>query len=171
MFNHAAKITRDFFALFTQAKSFRDNRIIGNRFLNRLGLHVFRSVIAHIVIRLRQLWVYFLVGKIFEKNDKKHFFEYGYIIKYEALSDKETLSIQKEFDEQQPRMSREFQGDTLTKLRLLSDKDLEVLPATKAFSENRNILALLQFCSGFFLRPWLYFLAVSYTHLTLPTRG
>ncbi len=44
------------FALFTGAKSFRDNPVIGNPLLNKLGLHVIRILMSHGVMNLR-MWM------------------------------------------------------------------------------------------------------------------
>ena len=61
MLNSCKRWIGHFFALFTQAKSFRDNPLIGNRLLNRMGLHVIRIVIAHGFFWLRQQLLFYLV--------------------------------------------------------------------------------------------------------------
>lgn len=159
---------RDFLALFTQAKSFSDNVFIGNKILNRLGLHVFRVIVAHIIIRCRQYWVYFylrtssiLSRKIsISPEDKTSYFQQGYIIKHDVLSAQELQKIRGEFEHSLEGMNHEFQGDTCTTSLLLTESDIPSTQATHDFLFNQKVMPLLQFCSGFFLKPWLYFLQI-----------
>jgi hypothetical protein len=65
-----------FLALFTGAKSFRDNPLLGSRRLNRAGLHVFRLRAAHALARWRRARLAHLVpGELREQFDRDGFIE------------------------------------------------------------------------------------------------
>ena len=162
--NHIAKTTKktlhDFLALFTQAKSFKDNIFIGNQFLNRLGLHVVRVIIAHLIIRFRQYWVYLCLKPHISAEDRRSYFKNGYIIKHDILSTQELALTREEFERSVKNMGKEFQGDTCTTSLLLTEQNSANIPLAWSFLADKKVLALLQFCSGFFLKPWLYFLQI-----------
>lgn len=48
------KLPLQILALGTQDKSFESNPVIGNRWLNRMGLHVLRVVLAHGAMQVRR---------------------------------------------------------------------------------------------------------------------
>ena len=61
--------------IFTTAKSFEANPVLGNRILNRLGLHVGRVVLAHAMTYWRRLWV----SRRLSSDLRRQFREAGYI--------------------------------------------------------------------------------------------
>ena len=70
-----------FVELFTWAKSFRQNPIIGSYWLNRCGLHVARVVIAHALFRFRLL----LLAPLVPAADRQEFLRNGFILKRDFL--------------------------------------------------------------------------------------
>ena len=85
-------------ALFTDAKSFRDNPVIGNALLNRLGLHVLRVVIGHGVLRFRWL----LLSPWVAKEDRRSFYRQGYIVKENFLTPQQLAELRAFFAAQLP---------------------------------------------------------------------
>ncbi len=143
-------------ALLTEAKSFRDNPIIGSRVLNRLGLHVIRVVIGHGVLRFRWL----LLSPWIDREDRKSFYQQGYIVKENILGEKDLAAVKEIFQENLPRFRQMRQGDTITHLLLLSPQQLCSTPELRTLIDNRIYLRLQRFVSGFFLLPWLHFLRI-----------
>ena len=80
------------FELFTSAKSFRNNPIIGSYWLNRMGLHVVRLVVAHLIMSLR-MW---MLSHSISAEDKKSFMRDGYLAKENFLSEVDHASVLKE---------------------------------------------------------------------------
>ena len=62
--------------IFTGAKSFKANPIIGSRRLNRLGLHVFRVVLAAGVARIR----YLCLSPFASREHRKAFLRDGFLV-------------------------------------------------------------------------------------------
>ena len=155
---------RYFFALFTQAKSFKDNPIIGNPLLNRCGLHILRILIAHGIIRFRQLLLFFLVPR----KDRQQYFTQGYIIKENFLDQETFWQLKKEFDSATPQLQAHTQGDTTTLSSLLHESG-DIGPTTRKLMRNANYLNLLRFCYGMFLSPWVYYLRVH--HQAIDTKS
>ena len=62
--------------VFTGAKSFRDNPILGSTVLNRLGLHVFRLVAAAGIAKFR----YFSLSGLMSKEERQSYNENGYLL-------------------------------------------------------------------------------------------
>lgn len=149
-----------FLALFTQAKAFCDNPIIGNRWLNRMGLHVMRVIVAHAVIRFRQIIVALMLGDKISRQDKQHYLKYGFIIKYDVLESTTFEGLRKEFSQHINSCADEQQGNTQVRSLLLTQHTIASAPYTDQATKNASLTTLLQFASGYFLRPWFYFLRI-----------
>jgi len=74
--NSLLNYPRWFLEIFTEAKSFEANPIIGSYALNRLGLHVFRLVLAHSLTGIRR----FILGWRVPARYRKEFREKGFLI-------------------------------------------------------------------------------------------
>src|SRR5690554_4368670 len=81
-----------FVELFTWAKSFRQNPIIGSYWLNRCGLHVVRVVLAHLLFRFRLL----LLAPLVPADDRRAFLRDGYILKRDFLAPDEFARLKAE---------------------------------------------------------------------------
>ena len=79
------------FEMITSAKSFKDNPIIGSPILNRLGLHVVRLVISHGAMRAR-MW---MLALPVSAQDRKSYFDNGFIVKENFLSDADFAAVRK----------------------------------------------------------------------------
>ena len=141
-----------FLQIFGMSKSFRDNPILGNRFLNRCGLHAARLVAAHAVTRLR-LWT---LAPLVEKQYRDEFRRNGYVL-IENFLDDETFSALNEQVRQARCEVREcIQGDTLTHRILLDDEALGEMPACRTLIENPRYERLLKYCGSRLKRPLYY---------------
>lgn len=74
-------LIRDFLLIFTQSKSFIDNKVIGSPTLNILGLHVARIVMTHFIARLK----WFFLRKLIPKEKRDFFHKNGFLIIEDVL--------------------------------------------------------------------------------------
>lgn len=130
--------------LFTGAKSFQDNPVIGSPLLNKLGLHVTRIVISHAVMNLR-MW---MLGTGVSKQDRKHYRQYGYIMKENYLPEADFKAIEQEIRGWSGKARTFQQGDTQTQRTLLDPETLEYLPHTAKLFNNRDFQRLLQYTNA-----------------------
>ena len=139
--------------LMTSAKSFKDNPIIGSNILNRCGLHVIRLLLSHFIMRIRMLA---LSGGI-SANDRRQFFQQGYLVKENYLSVDEFISLEKESHAFDGEIREARQGDTLTHRAVLSPEVLSRYPVMHRILFSNTFQRLARFTSGH-LRDPLYYL-------------
>ncbi len=130
--------------IFTQAKSFRKNPILGSARLNRGGLHVFRMILAHAVMRFRML----LLARGIDKAHRQSYFENGYVLIPDFLPAQEYHALKKEILSADAEVRECTQGDTLTHRIMLDDQSLPSLPGCEEFMRHGYLQKLLKFCSG-----------------------
>jgi hypothetical protein len=150
--NNFIKIPLWIFELFTTTKSFSDNPIIGSPVLNKMGLHVIRLLVSHTIMRAR-MWM--LVLPI-PANNRKSFFENGYIAIENFLSDAEFASLEKEARAFKGEIREARQGDTLTHRGVLSPDVLQQHPALQKVLDSKKLSSLARFSSGHFRAPLYY---------------
>lgn len=170
MLNSCLRWITDFFALFTQAKSFKDNAIIGNSLLNRLGLHILRLIIAHSFFYLRQQSLFFLISR----DERQQLRQQGFLLIPNALDQQSFTALSTAFDQvitndmsdlQLPNKAAiSRQGDTVSHAQLLVP-ELQQLTGITAILNSPAILNRLRYASGTLLSPWFYFLRIKNTRL------
>ena len=138
--------------LFTQAKSFRSNPIIGSLILNRCGLHVARIIVAQAIMRLR----FTLLGFGIDKEQKQSFYRDGYIVLENALPLEQFEQIKKEVSSVSAEVRECQQGDTLTHRILIDEQTSSELPACQSMLASKAYLSLHKFASGKNSRPVSY---------------
>ena len=100
-----------FLALFTGAKSFADNRILGSRRLNRAGLHVWRLKAAHALTRHRRARLARRIpGHLREQFDRD-----GFIVVNDVLPPAGFRRIQRVMLETEFECRAQQQGDTIAR--------------------------------------------------------
>ena len=136
----------DALALFTQAKSFEDNAFIGNRLLNRLGLHVLRVVLAHTAMAIRRT----LMAWKLPPEDRKAFARDGFLIKPNFLEHSQFLNLGQDVikiaTDEAPQDS--VQGDTLTRQYPITDQRLARYPNLHTAMQNPQYQSLLGYVAG-----------------------
>ena len=138
--------------IFTTAKSFQGNPIIGSPILNQLGLHVFRLLVSHSVMRARML----LLSPMISAEDRKSYFENGYNVKEDFLTEEEFQALEyaaRSFDGE---IREARQGNTLTHRAVLSPEALEGRQVLEGVLSNKSLNKLTQFASGHFRKPLYY---------------
>jgi len=138
--------------LFTQAKSFRNNPIIGSLILNRCGLHVARIILAQGIMRLR----FELMGFGIEKELKQSFYRDGFMVIRDALPAEQFNSIKSEVASIDAEVRECQQGDTLTHRILIDEQSSTELPHCSQMLESDRYLALHKFAAGKNNRPVSY---------------
>lgn len=134
-----------FLALFSEAKSFQGNPIIGNACLNRLGLHVIRVKFANRCARFRRLFL---------KNDltKQKQLEYqrnGFIVDSNFLDPHEFHAFKKEVFESTWLLREMRQGNTVTRRVFLNEVSLiDNYPKLYAFVRNAELLSRIRYVAG-----------------------
>jgi len=140
--------------VFSQSKSFTANPILGNRLLNRLGLHVGRIIVARAARAVRLT----LIAPFVEKELRKAYWRDGFILVENFLPDDKFDALCN--DVQQNARSLEvrecIQGDTLTHRILLDEEAAGQMPGVSNLIENRRYLGLLAFVAASWKRPLFY---------------
>lgn len=97
--------------LFTGAKSFADNRILGSPRLNRAGLHVARLRAAHALARYRRA----RLGKRIPVSLRERFDRDGFMVVHDLLPDAEFRRVQQLVLGTELECRAQQQGDTVTR--------------------------------------------------------
>jgi len=138
------KLPRHFIELFTWEKSFKKNPLIGNPWLNRLGLHVARVLISHLLFSFRL----FLLAPLANAQQRRFFRRYGYLKLENFLPEETFVRLKDEIHRYQGEIREETEGSTLTQRLYLTQEVLAGLPECAAFSRDRKLLGLLRYASS-----------------------
>lgn len=132
-------------SLLTGAKSFADNPIIGNSYLNKMGLHVCRVQLANQLSRFRR---FFLKRQLSEVKQNEYLLN-GYTLDTNFLGNDEFQLIKQEvFDSVWP-LREMRQGGTATRRVFLDESELvSKFPKLASFITNPELLARLRFVAG-----------------------
>ncbi|MEO8278565.1 MAG: phytanoyl-CoA dioxygenase family protein [Ideonella sp.] len=138
--------------LFTSAKSFRDNPLLGSHLLNRLGLHRWRLQAAHGLTRRRRA----RLARLISDADRQAFERDGFVVHRDLLP----AAV---FDDLRARLlphhapAREMlQGDTITRRIAIDRAMLRELPELRALIDEPRWAGLTRYVAGFGRAPWLY---------------
>ncbi len=145
--------------LFTGAKSFRDNPLIGSKRLNRLGLYRFRARLAHWLAERRRA----RMARRLSAEYCEQFARQGYVVVPDLLPKAEFESL-RDAILSRPSPAREMiQGDAITR-RIAIDTDmLRDIPALRALLRQPRWASLMRYVSGFDIEP-LYYVQTILTH-------
>jgi hypothetical protein len=127
--------------IFTTAKSFESNPILGSHLLNRLGLHVFRLTLTHAMTGWRRLFVMWLVPC----DERRKFREQGYIVIPNFLAAEEFQRVREEALDFSGELRRMVQGDTHTYQGLLDYETTRGMPACEAALSKSRLLNLMMY--------------------------
>lgn len=141
-----------FAQLFTGAKSFADNPLIGSRRLNALGLHTTRVRLAHAATAWRRAKLASLV----DPADRAVFDRDGVVEIRDFLPKPVFSSLQEQVLTYRGPAREMTQGDTITRRLALDPAARCAIPAFEAFSRNPRWRALARYIAGFDIEPLLY---------------
>ncbi|PCI62085.1 MAG: phytanoyl-CoA dioxygenase [Kordiimonadales bacterium] len=132
------------FALGTQAKSFRDNPILGSRTLNRLGLHAGRVLLADISARIR--WM--MLSPLMPKDLRLKYRRDGFVLIENFLSLPDVQKIRDEIKTYSGPVRQMSQGDTATQRIMLDTAASTHLPVTSEAAHSKKLRNYLAYCGA-----------------------
>jgi hypothetical protein len=138
--------------LFSSAKSFRDNPVIGSPWLNRAGLHRTRVRLAHAITARRRSRLSALVSA----QERADFDRDGFVL----LSDLLPAPVFEQLRSRvlaQPGATREMlQGDTITRRIAVDRQTLLDIPELELLLGHPSWAGLTRYVAGFGRAPWVY---------------
>jgi hypothetical protein len=143
-------------ALFTGAKSFVDNPILGSRRLNRLGLHAWRVRLAHDMAHLRRT----KLSKSVDPEFRSQFDESGFVMVKDWLPASTFNNLRTALFDLETSCRAHQQGDTVTVRVPLSRKLFRQVPALRTILEERRWRALMSYVASSGVRPLYYLQAI-----------
>lgn len=141
-----------FIEIFTTAKSFAANPIIGSRTLNRLGLHIARVSLSHAMTR----WRWLFMGWMLPAGLKRQYRSQGYVKVENFLSPEEFIKVREEIVHFKGDLRRMTQGDTHTFQGLLDDVTVARMPATRRLLQNSRFRRIMMYGGSAFKLPMLF---------------
>lgn len=139
-------------SVLTQAKSFKDNPVIGSRLLNRLGLHIKRVVLARLSTGLR--WM--ILAPLMPRALRREYHKNGFVIVEDFLAPREVSAIRADISAHTGDTRQMTQGDTATQRFLLDDATLAAAPHLHAIARNQKLRRYLHYTGAKIAAPLLY---------------
>lgn len=130
--------------VFTWDKSFKKNPIIGNRLLNRLGLHIARMAISHLFFNFRL----HLLAPLANAEQRRDFRRHGYLKIENFLPAERFAQLKAEIEQFDGEIREETEGSTITQRLYLTESALADLPQCKTFCTDSKLLNLLRYTSS-----------------------
>ena len=145
--------------LFTGAKSFVDNPIIGSKQLNRLGLYTTRIRIAHWLAAHRRK----RLRKKMNARDREQLAEQGYVLVPDFLPAGEFSALRDAILSRAADAREMVQGDAITR-RIAIDADMmRDIPALRTLIRAPRWAALMRYVASFNIEP-LYYIQTILSH-------
>ena len=138
--------------LATDAKSFRDNPLIGSRRLNAWGLHVKRVALADRMAAWRRR----RIERLVEREHREAFARDGFL-KIENFLDADAFTALRDQVMSYPGAAREMvQGDTITRRYALNPETLQALPAARTLVRDPRWQGLIRYVGSYDTEPLVY---------------
>lgn len=132
------------FELLTGGKSFKDNPLIGNYWLNRLGLHVLRYLLAHACARLRRAQLTHSIPADLRTQFRRD----GYLLIENFLPQDLFKQLKADCSSGNGQCRQLTQADTLTQRYLLDEITAQTKPVTQQFLQLPRLRALLSYTAA-----------------------
>lgn len=139
-------------ALATDAKSFRDNPLIGSRRLNGWGLHMNRVRLADRMAAWRRRRLEHLITP--EQRDE--FDSNGFVLVRDFLSADAFATLRDQVMNRAAPAREMVQGDTITRRYALDPAALRAMPAAKALLADPRWQGLIRYVGSFDTEPLAY---------------
>lgn len=139
-------------ALLSKDKSFRSNPVLGNRLLNRLGLHLIRVVLAYAVTHFR----WWILAPLAPPDERRRFQRDGFLVIPDFLPQQQFEAFAREAANYREQAWEMTQGDTLTQLVLLDEKTLADMPATEAVVRLPRFRRLIRYTGSYRTMPRVF---------------
>lgn len=138
--------------IFTGAKSFCDNRILGDERLNRRGLHVWRVKLANRLAERRRAQLAAGIAP----EDREAFARDGFILKRNFLPEEQFRALVAEVEGAEAPAREMKQGDAVTRRIALDPDNLRKLPACEAAVNGAAFQNLVRYVSTYDAEPIVY---------------
>lgn len=138
--------------LFTSAKSFSANPLLGNRLLNRMGLHVFRVVLAAGISRFR----FFCLQGLVCRQEREAYHRDGFLLIKNFLPPEQFAALNDEVRAIRGEVRECIQGDTLTHRLQLSERVLKQQPACRELLSGERLSKLMRYTASRNTSPVYY---------------
>jgi len=139
-------------SVLTQAKSFKDNPIIGSRLLNVMGLHCIRILFAKLSCMIR----WFILAPMMPQNYRRQFHRDGYLLLENFLTPEKVAAIRRDIKAYAGPARQLIQGNTATQRILLDDAALRKTPSLSWVSHHRILKSYLNYTGAKVASPLLY---------------
>jgi hypothetical protein len=133
-----------FAQLFTGAKSFESNRLIGSRLFNGWGLHAIRVAGAHRLAAARRR----RLARLISAADRVAFDRDGFVLRRNFLPQGEFAALVAEIKAYRGPLREITEGDTIVRKIALSRSTLARLPALVAVLRSREWRGLIRYVGG-----------------------
>nr|MBA4769463.1 phytanoyl-CoA dioxygenase family protein [Sphingobium sp.] len=141
-----------FAQLFTGAKSFVDNPLIGSKTLNGIGLHAGRVRAAHALTAFRRRGLAAAVTP----EDRTAFDRDGVVEIRNFLPDALFRSMQADILAYRGAARETVQGDTVTRRMAVDPQAIRAIPVLDHFRKDERWRGLSRYVAGFDIEPLLY---------------
>lgn len=141
-----------FLALFTEAKSFADNPILGSPALNRAGLHIWRLKAAHALARWRRSRLASGVPALL----RDRFDRDGFVVVENVLPDEEFEQLRDALFQAHLECRVHQQGDTITRRVALGPSLQRRFPSLRRALSDRSWRSLVAYVASTRCRPLYY---------------
>jgi len=139
-------------AIFTGAKSFVDNPVLGSKRLNRAGLHLWRIRAAHWLARRRRA----RLARLIPADLRQQFDRDGFIAIPNFLSDDVFHKLRSELLERELESREHQQGDTITRRVGVGPKLLSALPDLDRTLESPRWKGIMAYVASSRIAPLYY---------------
>lgn len=139
-------------SLFSKECSFRNNPLIGNRFLNRLGLHVLRVVLARGMTHLR----WWMLAPLVTREQRAAYQRDGFLLVEGFLPRDLFEALEAELRAYRGQAWEMVQGNTLTQHVFLDEQVLPGLPTTREVLAYSPLRRLLRYTGSHLSLPRMY---------------
>jgi len=143
-FKHAVSVPLWTAELLTGAKSFEDNRVIGNGWLNQRGLHVRRVQFAHQLAEARRV----RLASAVRPEDRAAFARDGYVMRRDFLPAARFEALLAELRGYQAKLRERFEGDSILRKTTVTPEVLRALPALANLLATPGWNALIRYVGG-----------------------
>jgi hypothetical protein len=133
-----------FAQLFTSAKSFERNLLIGSRVLNQWGLHGARVAIAHRLAGARRR----RLARLISPADQRAFDRDGFVLRRNFLPQEEFAALVAEIKAYRGPLREITEGDTIVRKIALTPRTLARLPALGALLRSRDWRGLVRYAGS-----------------------
>ncbi|WP_444882592.1 phytanoyl-CoA dioxygenase family protein [Microbulbifer sp. PSTR4-B] len=159
------KVPKWIFELLSWGKSFKNNPLLGNSFLNRCGLHVIRVILAHLLFRFRLL----LLSPLVPSEDRREFIRNGFLLKKNFLSQAEFQRLTKELIELKAPVREVIEGTTITQRVFMDSTERAKTPNFQRLYSHKGLDRLMRYCSSK-NRPPLFYIENLCNHANVTPR-